>query len=266
MIILSDDHFVLLQPIYLNLMMRHGSPLSCSGNTSPITPTPSTSDEIPTHKPLKKVISINGEEVDSSDMESINIHDFAQFEREQHITNEFFSTIKRRSESSEQDLNSPTRKSVHRQRSFKDVARDVIKLDQVLKAFKHYAHRSDSEVSDDDDVIDNDNKKLLVNNNNYSRPHSGHQAETQVLLNPGQPVGEAAVHIEVTINEPHASHSDEKDWSSASLLHNTDIPDVVPHTVSDGTDNIYKPTTLAVQQSESDNIRNNNKCPSCIIL
>ena len=106
--------------------------------------------EIKTQRTASKVISINGEEFEASNMEDINIHDYATFEHEQHITPKFFSTIRRRTS----EDGDPS----HKRNLFQEVAREVIRAENVLLAFKHYGHRSDSETENesDDEVFSKD--------------------------------------------------------------------------------------------------------------
>ncbi|ELU03855.1 hypothetical protein CAPTEDRAFT_209551, partial [Capitella teleta] len=98
---------------------------------------------------LKKVISINGEQVDAATLQDINIHDFSVFEQEQFITRKFMSTI-RRKESKPAVCGRPC-SDLQSRSSFKDVALNVMRADSVLKAMRHYTHRSDTEESETED-------------------------------------------------------------------------------------------------------------------
>lgn len=91
------------------------------------------------HLPIKKVISINGEEVEVSSLDDINIHDYASFEQEEHITGKFMSTIRRKSG------------GLEKVPSFKNVVKDVMRAEKIMKAMRHYSHRSDSEPEDTED-------------------------------------------------------------------------------------------------------------------
>ena len=115
---------------------------------------PMSSSSCDNHQPVRKVISINGEEVDSSDMDHINIHDFATFKEEEVMTCRFFANIRRRQGlEAGHEGGSPdaVAKPLRRQLSFKKVAREVVQKENVLLALKHYSHRSDSSESEGED-------------------------------------------------------------------------------------------------------------------
>ena len=110
---------------------------------SPVT-SPQPAEDTPPcdpKRPLQKVISINGEELDVSSpeaMQDINIHDFASFEKEEALSR-FMSSIKKKKE------------GLKKRPSFKNMVRDVIRAESFLKALKHYSHRSDSETEESED-------------------------------------------------------------------------------------------------------------------
>ena len=92
---------------------------------------------------LKKVISINGEEVPfSDDLSDVSIHDFALFQRQEHVGRAFISSIRRRGSGCDGSA---------RRQSFLDAAKDVIRQERIMRALRHYAHRSDSEADDTED-------------------------------------------------------------------------------------------------------------------
>lgn len=144
----DDVLFGLLQPIYLNLKIRHRS-----GNDEPkdddhVLDYESSLplDESPSKVPVKQVISINGEQVEAASLEHINIHDFTFFEKEEILGNNFMDTLKRR------HLVGATPGAQKTGRSFKDVARTVLHSENFLEAIKkHYSHRSDSEPDSEED-------------------------------------------------------------------------------------------------------------------
>ena len=117
------------------MRIRHGT-----GKEARVTPSP-TEECPPFKKPLKKVISINGEEV--NDIGNMNIHDNIIFEREQHLADKFLNKIRRTSEGEGH--------TIVKKKSFGDLARDVVRAEMVLRAFRHYNHRSDTEDSDTSD-------------------------------------------------------------------------------------------------------------------
>ena len=95
-------------------------------------------------EPLKKVISINGEMVDASDIENVNIHDFTTFEQEELLTGQL---IKRRKTF---PLTSG-KIELRKQLSFHEETGDAVRTENVTLAFQHYKHRSDSDTEDSDD-------------------------------------------------------------------------------------------------------------------
>lgn len=97
-------------------------------------------------QPLKKVISINGEMVDANDIDSVNIHDFTTFEQEDLFTGRFMSLIRRKTYPQSGD-----KKELRKQLSFQEVAREVVRAEHVLLAFKQYKHRDDSDTDDSDE-------------------------------------------------------------------------------------------------------------------
>ena len=168
-----------LQPIYLNLKLRHGpgneNPASVQAQSeTPESPAdaclagqssnPVSGDQVVEESPpklavevrkgtnkLRKVISINGEEVLASSLHDINIHDYTIFEREQYITRKFMSTIRRKDGRGQRSLSESAQTEMEKRSSFKDIAKNVMRADNVLKAMRHYHHRSDSESDSDDD-------------------------------------------------------------------------------------------------------------------
>lgn len=141
--------FCVVQPIYLNFKLRHGA-----GNADETDGVPSA---LATKKLLKKVISINGEEVDTSDMDQVNIHDYAQFAQEEHITSKFFSTIRRKT------FPDGTKPPLKEQLSFQFVAREILRAESVLAALKHYSHRSDSESEIETSELETEEEDLTDN-------------------------------------------------------------------------------------------------------
>jgi hypothetical protein len=99
--------------------------------------------------PLRKVISINGEEVDE---DSANIHDFTTFEKEELIGPAFIEGLKRKSTGNQGDTNGldvdlPPRRVL----SFKNAVKSIIHSEALMRALKHYSHRSDSDETDDEE-------------------------------------------------------------------------------------------------------------------
>ena len=147
------------QPIYLRFLLPHGK-----GKDE---------DDVESRDfvkpPLKKVISINGQEVETSNFDDINIHDFAEFEQEQHITRKFFSTIRRKRETNEFG-----HEPIKKQLSFQEVAKEVCRAENVLLAFRHYSHRSDSETEDESDAADLDTDSIGCKNCKQQEPSAFH--------------------------------------------------------------------------------------------
>lgn len=145
--------FALLQPIYLNLKIRHRS-----GNDDPTDGDDQILDFEPTlpldASPARvpgvtQVISINGEQVETASLEHINIHDFTIFENHEILGDTFMDTIKRRQQSGVATSGG----GIHKPgRSFKNVARTVLRSENFIEAIKkHYSHRSDSEPDSEED-------------------------------------------------------------------------------------------------------------------
>ena len=155
---------LLWQPIYLNLKLRTGTGNETSVASEEAADSTSTASEHD-RPPLKKVISINGEEVEVENLDDVNIHDYATFEHEQHLTHKFKQTIRRKS-SDVAPVGNPVDedKPLPKVPSFKLVARDIMRVENVLLALKHYTHRSDSEPDTEDETL---NEVVKGDNNNY---------------------------------------------------------------------------------------------------
>jgi len=136
--------FCCSQPIYLNLQLRHKASAASGNNDGR---QDRTSDKTYSftnrHAPMRKVISINGEEVDA---ESANIHDFTTFEKEELIGSAFMDGIKRKSPGAGDGAVSLPKRMV----SFRNTVKTIIHSEAVMKALKHYSHRSDSDETDDE--------------------------------------------------------------------------------------------------------------------
>lgn len=159
MCFIIDDEvlFGLLQPIYLNLKIRHRA-----GNDDPTDDVDHaldfesalTLDATPANRaPVKQVISINGEQVEAASLEHINIHDFTIFEKEEILGNNFMDTIGRRRLAGGGTGATPGGGGIQKTgRSFRNVARTVLHTENFLEALKkHYSHRSDSEPDSEED-------------------------------------------------------------------------------------------------------------------
>ena len=105
----------------------------------------SEESSVPEKPKVAKVISINGEEVEASNIDNINIHDFAEFEKEEVMTRKFFSTIRRKTYPADGSTSGPGGRQLKKQLSFHEVVKTVVLAESVLAALKHYSHRSDSE-------------------------------------------------------------------------------------------------------------------------
>ena len=125
------------QPIYLNLKIRHGA-----GNEPEVHM--QIQGALGSERQVKKVISINGEEMEASSLDHINIHDYTTFEKEDLITNKFKAGIKRKSAEG-------AGRGGLAGMSFKNVVHTMLHSEAIIKALKHYSHRSDSESDTEDD-------------------------------------------------------------------------------------------------------------------
>ncbi|CAG5132364.1 unnamed protein product, partial [Candidula unifasciata] len=135
--------------------------------------------ELSTSKPLspldrKRTLSINGElikHVDFSvadvDLSSVNIHDYAVFEREHALIPEFKESIKNRKESDKsgergrEDKLSPSQSTVTRNRSFQEVAKQVRTMEKVLLQWpKRPLSRHHSSSSEDFTLEEGENVSI----------------------------------------------------------------------------------------------------------
>ncbi|XP_023929969.1 type I inositol 1,4,5-trisphosphate 5-phosphatase isoform X1 [Lingula anatina] len=128
------------KPIYLYFNLKHNA-----GKMPELVPEPQPSP----HIPLRKILSINGEEVEPEKLDEINIHDYATFEKEQTLHPITRQSFKRKGDS--EGMNG---------RSFHDIARDVMKEAGVLSYWKthpgyssvrrnrHHSSSSEDELSE----------------------------------------------------------------------------------------------------------------------
>ena len=107
-----------------------------------------TDSTVNRHALVRHVISVNGEE---EDVENINIHDFTTFEQEQLIGPEFIGRLKRKSVTTDGDLDEKTKRLQHNLSTFRSAVRAVLTTEVILQAMRHYNHRSDSETEEDED-------------------------------------------------------------------------------------------------------------------
>lgn len=140
------------KPVYLSLLLKKGK-----GNDFEFQP--QSSKKLRKRLSTSTSISVNGEKVDA-DTEDVNIHDYATFEKEEQLIPEFRISIKSKSGKSLLRENSSdaglTRKS-----SFKDVARQIVSMESVLKKWprrpRSRHHSSSSEdIAEDEDNRDRD--------------------------------------------------------------------------------------------------------------
>ncbi|XP_064630080.1 inositol polyphosphate-5-phosphatase A-like isoform X2 [Lineus longissimus] len=157
------------KPIYLHFHMRHGTGM-LPMKTSPIL--------------RRRIISINGEELQDSKMDNFNIHENAKFEKEQQLHPDIRRSLKGRVREAQNG-----RPGLKSKASFSDVARDVMRAENVIGAFKWHhkrrLHDSSSESSDDDDDDDDDASS------------SGPKTDTEEV-----PVDEDSVQVQVIESQP----------------------------------------------------------------
>ncbi len=133
--------FSFQQPIFLNIRLRSGQGKE-SGMDSPFV---SVDAEVFAKQPLRKVISINGEIVDASDLDNMDIHDYSTFEQEDLLTGKFISKIRRKTYPQ-----SGVKKELRKQLSWHEIVLNVVRAEHVLMAFRNYKRRCDSETEDSD--------------------------------------------------------------------------------------------------------------------
>lgn len=166
-----------MQPVCLFLRMRPGK-----GNLT---------DQLESnvHKGIARIrgLSINGEFVPDPDIEAINIHDFAVFEKEHDLIPEFRASIKSRSSVSSGGGQSPVKLDSHhlgwegegftlcqpaeaafeRNRSFQQIAQQVRVVERVLLRWpgrpRNRHHSSSSEDFCEDNLDTNENCTEVVN-------------------------------------------------------------------------------------------------------
>ncbi|XP_071090674.1 inositol polyphosphate-5-phosphatase A-like [Haliotis cracherodii] len=126
------------KPVYLSLHLKPGK-----GNLN-------ESLSSSTKTPRKKVLSINGEHVESDDITDINIHDYAVFEKEKDLVPEFRTSIRTRTASGTLIPDSlkpePTRV---RRKSFQEIAMQVRTCQKILREWPRIRMRHHSSSSED---------------------------------------------------------------------------------------------------------------------
>ncbi|XP_021369081.1 type I inositol 1,4,5-trisphosphate 5-phosphatase-like isoform X2 [Mizuhopecten yessoensis] len=152
--ICMGDH----KPVYLYLHIKRSQ-----GNGLPV------SDVTPTHRQLIKSLSINGEVVQVDHLEDINIHDFATFEKEQHLLPEFKNSIRQKRYSAPEQRSKDKLKlfqQMGRKPSFQEIAKTVQAVEKVLirwpRRSRNRHHSSSSEDDLDENVSCSDKKKGKV--------------------------------------------------------------------------------------------------------
>ena len=111
--------------------------------------------------PLTQSLSINGELVETIDLDDINIHDFATFEKEQILSPDFKASIRRRGNNVGENENED------RKMSFVDAAKHVQIAKSVLNRWPKRPRSRHHSSSSEDIVEDSESEeiKTTVNNN-----------------------------------------------------------------------------------------------------
>ena len=233
-----------MQPIYLHFRLKNGT-----GNDS----------GVPDPKPtLRKVISVNGEALECPDFSDLDIHDNATFEKEEHLPDTFFNSLRRRSRTSGGGVG-----SLPRRRSFSELARSVIQAEGVVLAFRNFRtsrrHSSSSESSNDESehaILDNNNSVSLSlddknthDNNNTTTTdlttnvlvHDSHDLEKQTgsdLLCSDQPdnlPGEEVKVHDMTGDPDRQTDVSTNEHQAADKVHKNDLVDPDTHTTEQST-------------------------------
>ncbi|KAK3094842.1 hypothetical protein FSP39_006936 [Pinctada imbricata] len=172
--ICMGDH----KPVYLFLHLKRSQ-----GNSS----VPSSPVD-PSKSPLRNSLSINGEVMDSSNIDSINIHDFAVFEEETALLPEFKNSVrlKQRPSNTQQNLHVNTKPTVERKASFQEIASKVLSMEKVLmrwpKSKLRPRDRHHSSSSEDDLHTDTDSKESMSNIDGKLDNASTHTSQSEISL------------------------------------------------------------------------------------
>ena len=263
--------YYFLQPIYLNLRLHHGA-----GNHDNI---PSVACVV--KRTLHKVISINGEEVEVSSVNDINIHDFATFELEEHVADKFMNTIKRKS--SLLSAGEVSVKSLQTKTSFKSIARDICRVENVLKALKHYSHRSDSEPESDEDS-DTDSQRTNSTNPDHITIHTENNNLPHVLntneMDLSRPAHKTSskTYDSLASDLPTLTESDCIDSSpdTSSPTHHTSSPDHTSPSKSSTVEadqqlsppkrGLLRPQPPSRRVSQMNSTKDSSLCSCCVLL
>ncbi|XP_069140061.1 inositol polyphosphate-5-phosphatase A-like isoform X1 [Argopecten irradians] len=150
--ICMGDH----KPVYLYLHIKRSQ-----GNGLP------TLELGAPRRTLTKSLSINGEVVEVDHVEDINIHDFATFEKEQHLLPEFKNSIRQKRYSApEHREKDKLFQQMGRKPSFQEIAKTVQAVEKVLirwpRRSRHRHHSSSSEDDLDENISCSEKKKGKV--------------------------------------------------------------------------------------------------------
>ena len=112
----------------------------------------------------KNTLSINGEDIINPDLEQVNIHDFATFEKETYLLPEFKRSIRKRMDDTVADGG---------RLSLQNVALQIMTVGRVLKAWprrpRSRHHSSSSEdFCDEDETLDSSNPAMGCDPDNVS--------------------------------------------------------------------------------------------------
>lgn len=138
------------KPVYLSILLKKGK-----GNNFEIQPQSSKK----LRNKLSSSISVNGERVDT-EHEEVNIHDYATFEKEEQLIPEFRISIKSRRGSTLSREKSVEDDGLTRKSSFKDVARQVVSMENVLKKWPRRPRSRHHSSSSEDIAEDEENKDV----------------------------------------------------------------------------------------------------------
>ena len=146
-----------MQPVFLSILMKKGK------GKAPLVESQSSYER---RKLFSQKISINGETLDWKE-EHVNIHDFAQFEKEEQLMPEFRLSIKSRTAqlarqsslnlSDAEEKPGPPKLLKKKTTSFPDIARQVALMENVLLRWprrprtRHHSSSSEDCVDDDGD-------------------------------------------------------------------------------------------------------------------
>ena len=219
--------FCFIQPVYLSLLLKKGK-----GKYQ-------TQLSLEKRRSLQKTISVNGEIINVEN-EEVNIHDYATFEKEEELIPEFRTSIKSKT-GIPLSRNNSSEAGLARKSSFKDVARQVISMESVLKKWprrsrtRHHSSSSediaeDEQSKDRDDLTNDDNASVCTDTSELSDTEQQQEelSPDEIDIHASSLAGSVSVTDSpyANVNSNRVEDTDDTDKSKDKLLdkeeHDTD--------------------------------------------